>query len=311
MQTNDVSSIIKLIPDISVSIVLASIVLLLVWFILSVKNINTNNEHFKELLRDAAELHDEMLFKQKHDEELFKQPPPGGDCPICFLRLPILRTGYKYYSCCGNIICSGCVYAPVYDDQGNEVDGKTCPFCRTELPESDEEDMAERLTKRIDVKDPIAIHDLGCCYRDGKHGFTQDHVKALELFHEAGELGHTIAHCNIGYAYEVGHGVEVDMKKANQYYELSAIGGCTQARYNLGNMEVETGNMDRALKHFMIGAESGYNDSLKGIQELYTDGYATKEDYTEALQLYQTYLGEIKSVQRDKAAADDEGNRYY
>ena len=36
-------------------------------------------------------------------------------------------------------------------------------------------------------------------------------------------------------------------------------------------------------------------DSLKRIKELYTDGYATKEDYTKALQSYQAYLSEIKT----------------
>ena len=236
----NVSSISKLIPDISVSIVLASIVLLLVWFILSVRN-NVNTKISVKVL--------------------FTQPPAAEDCPICFLRLPTLRTGYRYMTCCGKVICSGCYYAPLYDNQGNEVDDEKCPFCRTPFPSSEDiVEIVERLTKRIEVKDPIAIYDLGCCYRNGIHGFTQDYAKALELFHQAGELGHTIAHCNIGYAYEVGQGVEVDMKKANHYYELSAIGGCALARYNLGNMEVETGDMYRALMHFMIAAESGDND---------------------------------------------------
>jgi len=38
---------------------------------------------------------------------------------------------------------------------------------------------------------------------------------------------------------------------------------------------------------------------------------ATKDDYTEELQSYQVYLGEIKSDQRDKAAALNAHNRYY
>ena len=37
----------------------------------------------------------------------------------------------------------------------------------------------------------------------------------------------------------------------------------------------------------------------------------TKEDYMKALQLYQEYLDEIKSHQRDEAAAADEKCRYY
>jgi len=32
------------------------------------------------------------------DEELFKQPPQKEDCPICFLQMPSLETGYKYKS---------------------------------------------------------------------------------------------------------------------------------------------------------------------------------------------------------------------
>jgi len=61
----------------------------------------------------------------------------------------------------------------------------------------------------------------------------------------------------------------------------------------------------------MIAVRGGYNKSLKQIQKLYTNGHATKEDYTKALQLYQTYLGEIKSNQRDEAAAADDHYRYY
>ena len=43
----------------------------------------------------------------------------------------------------------------------------------------------------------------------------------------------------------------------------------------------------------------------------YKYGYATKEDYTKALLTYQSYLGEIKSKQRDEAAEADDQYRYY
>ena len=89
------------------------------------------------------------------------------------------------------------------------------------------------------------------------------------------------------------------------------MGGSAVARYNLGINEEEAGNMDRALRHHMIAVRDGENDSLKEIQELYSNGHATKEVYTKALQSYQKYLGEIKSEQRDKAAAADEEYRYY
>ena len=55
----------------------------------------------------------------------------------------------------------------------------------------------------------------------------------------------------------------------------------------------------------------GKHRSLNMIKELYIIGHASKEDYTKALQSYQEYLGEIKSDQRDKAAAFSDEYKYY
>jgi len=107
------------------------------------------------------------------DEELFKQPP-AEDCPICFLLLPTLDTGRKYYACCGKEICCGCVYAPVYDNQGRIVK-RTCPFCRAPMPISDE-GVVERFKKRIEADDPIAICNQGRQYASGLDGFKQDYT---------------------------------------------------------------------------------------------------------------------------------------
>ena len=263
-----------------------------------------------ENVRLAAEKHNEELriAAELHGEELFRQAPPPEDCPICFLRMPILNMGV-YKSCCGKEICSGCAFAPVYDNQGNKVD-KVCPFCRTQTPKSDEE-VLKRIMKRVEVNDEKAIYSLGTFYRYGINGMPQDYIKALELFHRAAELGCVKAYNKIGYAYDVGEGVEVDKKKAIHYYELGAMGGDETARYNLGFEEVMNNNMDRALKHHLIAIKGGHDLSLKMMQDLYSNGHVTKGDYTTALQSYQKYLDEIKSVQRDKAAAADDNYRYY
>ena len=244
------------------------------------------------------------------DDELFKQPPPKEDCPICLLRLPSLGSGSIHYACCGKMICSGCGNAPVKDNLGKVINEKKCPFCRTPVNISDQE-FNERLQKRVEVDDAEAIFKLGCNYRNWKFGFPQDYDKASELFIRAGELGSAEAYCNIGYAYENGEGVEIDEKKADHFYKLAAIGGNANARYNLGNHEKNAGNMNRALKHYMIALECGHNDSLKLIQKLYTNGHATKDDYAKALRAYQAYLAEIKSTQRDKAASTRADCRYY
>jgi len=269
------------------------------------KHRHKHKKDCEEYVRLAAE-----QAAKLHDIELFKQPPPKEDCPICFIRLPALGTGRKYYSCCGKMICSGCIHAPVYDNQGNKIDNKTCPFCRTPPPTTNEE-AVKRLNKLVETGDPVAIYTLGCCYRDGIYGYPQDHTKALELYHQSAELGHAAAYASVGYAYDCGRGVEVDMKKANHYYELAAMRGNVVARHNLGLDDGRAGNTDRALKHLVIATEGGFKNSLDHIKQLYTNGQASKEDYTKALQSYQAYLGEIKSEQRDKAAAAREDYRYY
>ena len=59
----------------------------------------------EEHIRLAAEKHNEELriAAELHDEKLFKQPTPAEDCPICFVRLPTLLSGRRYYECCGKM----------------------------------------------------------------------------------------------------------------------------------------------------------------------------------------------------------------
>jgi len=261
------------------------------------------SKHKKQCDRRVAELHDEKLFKQPPSQQ-------HGDCPICFLRLPALESGYRYHACCGKVICSGCVYAPVYDNQGNKVDSQKCPYCRTPWPSSEEE-LQERYKNRVKAGDPQALNNLGVYYKHGRQGFPQDYTKALAYWHRAGELGNAEAFASIGFAYYNGKGVEVDETKAKHYHELAAIGGDTLSRYYLGIMEVKADNLDRAMKHHMISIRSGCDGSLEMIKDMYSKGYATKEDYTKALRAYQEYLVDIKSPQRDKAAATYENCRYY
>ena len=258
-------------------------------------------EHIRLVADRAAKLHDEALFKQ---------PPPEEDCPICFIRLPYVTSGYRYFSCCGKSICCGCIDAPIYDDQGNIIADRKCAFCRAPPPTSMEE-AVERQIKRMEANDANAMVNTGNNYGNGTNGYPQDYTKALELYHRAVELGFTNVYCNIGYLYKTGKGVEIDKERARHYYELAAMGGNILARHNLGLDEKKAGNIERALKHFMIAAEGGRKQAIDQVKRLYTKGYATKDDYAKALQFYQTYLGEIKSQQRDKAAAAYDGYCYY
>ena len=268
------------------------------------------SKHKKDCEKRVAELHEEQLERKKraaelHDEKLFKQPPPNEDCPICMLLLPSLNTGIRNQSCCGKTICSGCVRAVAKRDGVG-----LCPFCRTPAPTTNEESIIQ-IKKRVEIGDAEAIYGLGCWYSSGDDGLPQNYAKALELWHRAAELGNAIAYFNIGCAYDLGNGVERDDKKADHYWELAAMRGDVESRHNLGSKEGRAGNMDRALKHFMIAVSFGDNASLKKIKLLFMHKYATKDDYAKALRVYQETLIEIKSAQRDEAAAIDDDYKYY
>ena len=141
-------------------------------------------------------------------------------------------------------------------------------------------------------------------------GLPQDDTKALQLFHRAAELGHVGAHHNIGCNYASGRGVDMDAMKAFHHWELAAMGGYTTARHYLGCVEQKAGYTERAIKHHIIAVEGGSDVSLRNIQELYSTGHVTKDDYAKALRAYQKYLDEVKSSQRDEAAAATEDYKY-
>ena len=259
---------------------------------------------------ETMNITDDDLIVPVTDEELFKQPPPKEDCPVCFLSVPTLATGQKYMSCCGQILCSGCMHAPVHDDKGNVIQNG-CAFCRKESPTSTKE-LLKRYKNRVKLGDSEALTSLGTFYTVGHLGLQQDSFKAVDLWRRGAKLGNHQCYHNIGNSYLNGVGVEHSMKKAEQYWELAAIKGDAFSRHNIGKCEEMRGNYARSIKHHLIATRLGDAESLDKIQFYFMSRLATKDDYQKALSNYQEYLGEIKSAQRDKAALSDERmNRYY
>ena len=153
----------------------------------------------KDCKKRAAEIHDEALFKELPERE---------ECPLCFLPRPIKPSEQAYFSCCGKIICAGCTFTSYTTDSR-----RLCPYCRGRQRISEREAI-ERLKKRAEVDDAVAINYLGCFYHVGSMGLPQNFNKAIELWLRAGELGQAAAHHNIGVSYENGEVVERDMMKA-------------------------------------------------------------------------------------------------
>ena len=248
--------------------------------------------HKKACKKRAAELHDEALFKEH---------PPPEDCPICFLPLPLDAGEIEFKYCCGKIICHGCIHAM----RGARGRGKIglCAFCREPNATSDEERI-KKIKKLMEANNAYAYYNFAGWYETGVKGMPQDIAKAVELYLRAGELGCVEAYCNLGVCYCNGEGVGVGKKKAIHFYELAAINGNLNARHNLGCVEVEAGNITRAIKHFILAARDGHNNSLDNVKQGFMQGFVTKDEYENTLRAYQQIHDEIKSDDRDRARED-------
>eukprot|EP00985_Skeletonema_marinoi_P029086 scaffold26678_cov161-Skeletonema_marinoi.AAC.3 len=229
-------------------------------------------KHKRECKKRAAELRDEILFKQPESSH-------EGDCPICFLPLPLVENKSIVMSCCSKKICRGCAYA----NQVRELEGKLqqkCAFCRHPVPHTEEEAM-KHIMKRVEANDPAAMCHMGVrCHLGGDiEGAFLYWTKAADAY----------SHYQLSRLY--GEGKE------------AAVGGHPTARHNLGCIEGDNGRNERALKHWLIAAKLGNGDSLTNVRTGFEWGLLSKEDFAAALRGHQAAVDATKSTQRDEAEA--------
>ena len=246
------------------------------------------SKHKRECKKRAAELRDEILFKQPESNH-------HGDCPICCLPMPNDSEKSTLMSCCSKYICSGCYRANKEREYEGRLEHK-CALCRKAAAGTYEEQI-ERLMKRIEANDPVAI-----CHFGTKRDVEGDYKSAFEYWAKAAALGDARANYGLSVMYRKGKSVEKDEKKELHHLTEAAIAGHPDARHNLGCLEERRGRMDRAVKHWIIAAKLGHDNSLECVKGLYKDGYVSKEDFATALRGHHAAIEATKSPQREEAA---------
>ena len=237
-------------------------------------------------------------------DELFKQPPPNADCPVCSIPLPLFSENAlarRYQSCCGQTICGGCMFVVEHPRMASRSP-VPCPSCKT-LRSENEKDIVKGLMRRADdEKDVVAMTFLGTKFAEGSV-VPQNLHKAIEIWEEAAGLGGILACNTLGNIYKPGSPYDVenkDWKKACRYYEKAAKGNHDVARYNLGVLENNHGSKVKAMKHFLIGAASGNDDSLTLVKQGVADGRVTKEEFADTLRAFNESKKLMNNSQRDK-----------
>ena len=160
---------------------------------------------------------------------------------------------------------------------------------RVETVEEEEED-------NMGLDDPVTLGEIGIAYNN-----EGDHDKAFEYWSVVAELGEAVAQYNLALAYKWGNGVEKNEEKEIYYMEEAAIAGMPEARYQLGAHEWRKRQLDRAVKHCMIGASLGHNDAIKMLKTGYKEKYVSKDNFATALRAHQAATDAMKSPQREEA----------
>ena len=243
-------------------------------------------EHAGKCRKRAAELRDELLFKQPESTH-------EGDCPICMVPLPLDKQTSSIMSCCSKVVCNGCDYANIMRERKERRPPK-CPFCRELLPNTNEE-CDKRRMKRAEMNDPVAMCQLGV-----QKGLEGDYGSALEYLTKASLQGDAEAHFLLSDLYRRGEGVEKDKGKEVLHAEEAAIGGHPDARYALGGHEYNNGNIERAVKHWIIAAAQGHDRSIKTLMEKFREGYVSNGELAAAFRAHKAAVDATKSPQREK-----------
>ena len=95
----------------------------------------------------------------------------------------------------------------------------------------------------------------------------------------------------------------MDKARGIRCWESAAMQGDADSRVELGVVECDNGNYDRAAKHFMISAKMGHKDSLDMIKGLFDGGLATRAQYSEALKGYQDAAEEMNEEPRARGSS--------
>lgn len=252
--------------------------------------------------------------------DLFAPLPPTEDCAVCFVPLSRVPANSVYFACCGNVICTGCVEEnqAVIKKQDEENAAKstcksdTCPFCRESRPSPDEH--VRQLEARALKNDDDALKSLGFYFMEGYRGLPKDHLKALDCWIRAVELGSPEACTSIGNSYLEGNGVSVDKERVALFIRVGALRGNIIGRHNIGCSEYfDLGNYEIGIRHWKIAAEAGSQPSVDALKKIYSnaDGkfpgkeFIRKEDMDSIYRVCHDAQEEFKSEEREKHCTND------
>lgn len=141
-------------------------------------------------------------------------------------------------------------------------------------------------TEESDKGCPLSSNGLGVAYENGL-GIEKDLKKAKEFYELATSRDDNTGAFNLGLLYLNGIVVEKDIKNAIKYFRKSSDGGYTRATYNLGVIYKDiTPNHKQAVHYFTKAANDGDLDAKLNLGLQYYFGKGVDKNMAKALELF-------------------------
>ena len=150
-----------------------------------------------------------------------------------------------------------------------------------ENPESEKAEQVRALERLWEAGFPLAAHQLGKCWRDGR-GVLPDDEQAELWFRRAAEAGYDFSQYALGKLLQSQKRTE----EAVSWYEKAAAQGNSWAAYRLGKLYLVGDSLPKdvpkAVEYLTASAEQGNQYAQYALGKLYLSGRDVKQDWETA-----------------------------
>ncbi len=209
----------------------------------------------------------------------------GEECAICLEDLDDPEFGPAQILDCTHRFHRACV-----EELRERGVQQACPMCRAKLPDSAEKMSDDACAIYFLIKRQVEQGEDGPWGPLSRRQQRQmDEV--MRLWEAAAEQGLAEAQFNLALTYQQGEGVDVNFKKAVEWFEKAAEQGDAHAQCNLGIMYYDGHGVDvnykKAVQWYEKAAEQGHVNAQKNLGLMYGEGYGVDVNYQKAVQWYE------------------------
>jgi TPR repeat protein len=123
-----------------------------------------------------------------------------------------------------------------------------------------------------------------------------DYKTSYNLIRPLAKKGFAQAQYSLGIMYEKGKGVDINLKKAKKWFQLSAQQGISKAQFKLGliyrNGQGGEKNYSKAIKWWELAATRGNAKAQINLGLIFENGLGVPQDYNKAIRLYSMAAGD-------------------